>query len=136
MDEYRDIINLSHHQSKKRKHMPIADRAAQFSPFAALTGYDAAIDETARLTDRKIELDESSMEVLSHKLNQIENSSKDEAVSITFFVPDSKKAGGKYVTKTGTVRELDNIEKLIIMSDNTIIRFDDVLDISGNWLTD
>ena len=97
-EDYSDIINLPHHQSKTRPHMTNYNRAAQFAPFAALTGHSEAIDETARLTDSKIELDEYEKEIIDRKLRIItENISTMPEITVCYFVPDEKKAGGAYV---------------------------------------
>lgn len=129
---YEDIINLPHHVSSKRPQMSMLDRAAQFSPFAALTGYDDAIHETGRLTDEKIELDEEALTALDMKY-QILMDAFDDApeVTITFFQPDKRKAGGKYLTATGAVKKVDDFERWITMQDGTKIPMDDVLSIDG-----
>ena len=129
---YEDIINLPHHVSSKRPQMSMLDRAAQFSPFAALTGYDDAIHETGRLTDEKIELDEEALTALDMKY-QILMDAFDDApeVTITFFQPDKRKAGGKYLTATGAVKKIDDFERRITMQDGTKIPMDDVLSIDG-----
>ena len=99
---YDEIINLPHHVSKTRPQMPMSDRAAQFAPFAALTGYDAAIKETGRLTDEKIELDEEALTALDMKYQLLMDVFDDAPeVTITFFQPDERKAGGKYASQVG-----------------------------------
>jgi len=130
--KYDEIINLPHHVSKTRPQMPMSDRAAQFAPFAALTGYDSAIKETGRLTDEKIELDEETLTVLDRKY-QLLMDALDEApeIEITYFKPDERKAGGKYVSATGTVKKVDDFERLITMQDGLKIPMDDVLSIDG-----
>ena len=130
--KYDEIINLPHHVSKTRPQMPMSDRAAQFAPFAALTGYDSAIKETGRLTDEKIELDEETLTVLDRKY-QLLMDALDEApeIEITYFKPDERKAGGKYVSATGTVKKVDDFERRITMQDGTKIPMDDVLSIDG-----
>jgi len=112
--------------------MPMSDRAAQFAPFAALTGYDSAIKETGRLTDEKIEFDEETLTVLDRKY-QLLMDALDEApeIEITYFKPDERKAGGKYVSATGTVKKVDDFERLITMRDGLKIPMDDVLSIDG-----
>lgn len=106
-DEYKDIINLPHHVSSKRPQMPMLDRAAQFSPFAALTGYDDAIHETARLTNDKIDLSEEEKETLDRKQQILsEKLSVHPALTITYFVPDARKSGGAYVTISGNLKRL------------------------------
>lgn len=132
MDNYEDIINLPHHQSTKRPQMPLKDRAAQFAPFAALTGYDAEIRETARLTDAKIELDESTLAILNDKLQIIlDNLDTKPEVTITYFKPDTKKAGGAYIEHTGTVKRIDEYERTVIFMDMTAILIEDILDIQS-----
>lgn len=132
MKGYEDIINLPHHISPTRQQMPMSDRAAQFSPFAALTGYDAAIKETGRLTDERIELDVEALSALDMKY-QLLMEALDEApeVTITYFQPDERKAGGKYLTATGAVKKVDDFERRITMQDGTKIPMDDILSIDG-----
>ena len=126
--EYDDIINLPHHVSADRPHMPMIDRAAQFSPFAALTGYDAAIVETARLTDTKRELSEEQKEVISKQLHVLKSGLKtDPTVTITYFVPDSRKAGGTYRSVTGAAKKVDEYLGILEMSNGITIPFDDIL---------
>lgn len=128
--EYDDIINLPHHVSADRPHMPMLDRAAQFSPFAALTGYDAAIVETARLTDTKRDLSEDQKEVISKQLYELQSRLKtDPTVTVTYFVPDSRKAGGAYRSVTGTAKKVDEYLGVLEMSSGLIIPFDDILGI-------
>ena len=132
MSKYNEIIYLPHHVSKTRPQMPMSDRAAQFAPFAALTGYDAAIKETGRLTDERIELDVEALSALDMKY-QLLMEALDEApeVTITYFQPDERKAGGKYVSAVGTVKKIDDFERRITMRDGTRIPMDDVLSIDG-----
>lgn len=135
-EKYADIINLPHHQSAVRPHMPVEDRAAQFSPFAALTGYEDAVKETARLTDERIELDEYSKEDLNIQLNKLKNqlqgSDKEvgQPVSITHFVPDGRKAGGAYVTIVGRVKKIDEYEHLVVMTDGVVIPINEITQIA------
>jgi hypothetical protein len=132
MNPYDDIINLPHHTSAKRPRMSIYDRAAQFSPFAALTGYDAAISETARLTDKKIELDEYKKADLNERLCMIQDlTDKQPEVTITYFMPDSKKSGGEYITVTGRVKKIDRHGCTVVMHDATKIPICDILEIDG-----
>ena len=130
--KYNEIMGLPHHVSKARPQMPMSDRAAQFAPFAALTGYDSAIKETGRLTDEKIELDEEALTALDIKY-QILMDAFDDApeVTITYFQPDERKAGGKYLTTTGAVKKIDDFERRITMQDGAKIPMDDVLSIEG-----
>ena len=130
--KYDEIMGLPHHVSKTRPQMPMSDRAAQFAPFAALTGYDAAIKETGRLTDERIELDVEALSALDMKY-QLLMEALDEApeVTTTYFQPDERKAGGKYVSAVGTVKKIDDFERRITMRDGTRIPMDDVLSIDG-----
>ncbi len=130
--KYDEIMGLPHHVSKTRPQMPMSDRAAQFAPFAALTGYDAAIKETGRLTDERIELDVEALSALNMKY-QLLMEALDEApeVTITYFQPDERKAGGKYVSAVGAVKKVDDFERRITMRDGTRIPVDDVLSIDG-----
>ena len=124
---YEDIINLPHHVSRTHPQMAIIDRAAQFSPFAALTGYEGAIKETARLTDDRMELEESAKAVLDEKLRIIqEQISQEPEISITYFQPDEKKAGGAYLTLGGVVRKIDNYERTVILKDGRRIKINDI----------
>ena len=125
--KYDDIIDLPHHVSDKHPQMPMLDRAAQFSPFAALTGYDAAIVETARLTDQKRELSEDQKQVISKALHDLQHRIKtDPVVTITFFQPDERKSGGAYRTITGTVKKIDEYLGMLLLTDGTAIPFDDI----------
>ncbi len=129
---YDDIIHLPHHVSTTRPHMSAIDRAAQFSPFAALTGYDAAIKETARLTDERVELDEYRKDILSDKLQIIAERIKEHLeIAITYFQPDEKKNGGTYVTAIGTVKKIDEYERIVVMMDSTTIPIDEIISIEG-----
>lgn len=132
MGKYDDIINLPHHTSPKRPRMSMIDRAAQFSPFAALTGYDAAIKETGRLTDQRIELTEDSRAVLDRKQQLlVDNLANHPEVSVTYFVPDERKVGGAYVTVTGRVKKVDDYQRLLILTDGTKIPLDEILDMES-----
>ena len=131
-NRYNEIINLPHHVSKTRPQMPMSDRAAQFAPFAALTGYDAAIKETGRLTDEKIEMDEEALNILNLKFQILVDSLDDEPeVTFTYFKPDERKAGGAYIEVTGTVKKVDDFERLIVMQNGTKMPMDDILNIEG-----
>lgn len=133
MEGYEDIINLSHHVSTTRPQMPMSDRAAQFSPFAALTGYDAAIKETGRLTDAKIELDDEELNNLNMKFQLLVEHLEDEPeVAITYFKTDERKAGGAYLEASGIVKKLDDFVRVITMQDGTKIPMDDILNIDGD----
>lgn len=129
---YDDIIHLPRHVSKKHPQMALSDRAAQFSPFAALTGHGAAIKETARLTDERVQLDEYMINVLSDRLQIIADRLKDKPeIMITYFQPDEKKNGGAYVTTTGTVKKIDVYERIVVMADRQEIPIDDIVGIEG-----
>ena len=130
--KYDEIMGLPHHVSKTRPQMPMSDRAAQFAPFAALTGYDSAIKETGRLTVERIELDVEALSALDMKY-QLLMEALDEApeVTITYFQPDERKAGGKYVSAVGAVKKIDDFERRITMRDGAKIPMDDVLSIEG-----
>ena len=131
-NRYDEIINLPHHVSPTRPQMSMSDRAAQFAPFAALTGYDSAIKETGRLTNERIELDEEALTALDRKY-QLLMEALDEApeVTITYCQPDERKAGGKYVEATGAVKKVEEFERRITMQDGARIPMDDVLSIDG-----
>lgn len=131
-DEHRydDIINLPHHQSTERAHMSLHDRAAQFAPFAALSGHEEAIEETARLTDEKIILDESAIEKINEKLYKIsQNLSEKWNVTITYFRPDALKKGGAYLTDVGSIKKIDEIEKIVIMDSGMKIKMEQIVGI-------
>ena len=130
---FDDIINLPHHQSTERAHMSLHDRAAQFAPFAALVGYDEAVKETARLTDKRIEIDEGLKEMINSKLNYLNEHIKDNnEVMITYFIQDKKKNGGKYINKIGIIKRIDSVNEIIKFSDNSIIKMNDVINISSD----
>lgn len=127
---YDDIIGLPRHQSSNRQHMPRSGRAAQFAPFAALSGYDAAVQETARLTERQMELDEEGLALMNEKLHALLEVIRDQPeITITFFEPDARKAGGAYVSVTGRIRRIDEVRRLIILTDRTKIAMDRICEI-------
>ena len=129
-NRYNEIINLPHHVSTTRPQMPMSDRAAQFAPFAALTGYDSAIKETGRLTDERIELDEEALTALNRKYQLLIEALDDAPeVTITYFQPDERKAGGQYVSATGTVKKVDTFGRRILLQDGTRIPLDSVYDL-------
>ena len=131
-NRYADIIDLPHHVSPTRPQMPMSDRAAQFAPFAALTGYDSAIKETGRLTDERIELDEEALTALDMRYQLLMDALDDApVVTITYFQPDERKAGGKYISANGAVKKVDDFERRITMQDSEKIPMDDVLSIEG-----
>ena len=118
-NKYDDIINLPHHISKHRPQMSIHDRAAQFSPFSALTGYDDAIKESGRLTDSFIELEDHQKSILDEKLQLVFKNIKEYSpITITYFEPDLKKSGGHYYNITGNIKKINTYDKYIVMEDN------------------
>lgn len=130
--DYDDIINLPHHISKTRPQMSMKDRAAQFSPFAALTGYDAAIKETGRLTDEKIELDEEALSNLNMKFQILfERLDEQPDIAITYFKPDETKSGGAYLTATAKIKKVDEYERIITTANGTKIPMDDVTNLES-----
>ncbi len=126
-EKYSDIIDKPHHQSAKRAHMSLHDRAAQFAPFAALSGFDEEIAETARLTDKKLELSEEEERILNDRIHMLTDSIKKQPeVRATYFVPDERKSGGAYITTVGNVRKVDEPEGVIIFTDGLKINIDDI----------
>lgn len=126
-NRYADIIDLPHHTSSKHPRMSAIARAAQFSPFAALTGYDAEIKETARLTDEKIELDEDSVNDINAKLQYIKDNVDDNPeIMLEYFVPDEKKSGGAYLTLNDRVRIIDEYERSIVFVSGKRVMIDDI----------
>ncbi len=131
--KYDDIIGLPHHVSKTRPQMPMSDRAAQFAPFAALRGYEEAIQEINRVTEEKIELDEDALRTLNLKFQIIVNAiDRQPEVTITFFEPDKRKAGGAYRTTTGRVVQIKRFERMIILQNGKRIPMDSITDVSGD----
>lgn len=124
MGKYDDIMDLPHHVSKTHPQMPMMNRAAQFSPFAALTGYEAAIEETARLTDRRMELTEAETAEINAALGQME---KGDTVELTYFVPDKKKAGGRYVAEIVVIKQIVAAEGRVNLSDGRSIEMDRII---------
>ncbi len=129
-DNYEDIIDLPHHVSANRPHMSVYDRAAQFSPFAALKGYDDEIDEAARFTEEKIDLDGARAEELNEKLLLLtEQVSARPKIQLTYFRPDGKKSGGEYITKEDCLRKVDVYNRKLLMESGLAVAFDDIFDI-------
>ena len=129
---YEDIVNLPPHISKKHPQPTMLERAARFAPFAAITGYEEMVLEEARVTEERIELDEGTLAMLNEKLNIIHDSLDSEPViQITYFEPDKKKSGGAYISVTGTVKRIDEYERLVIMSDGKKIRIDEIFGLEG-----
>ena len=142
---YEDIIHLPHHQSSNHPHMSLYDRAAQFSPFAALTGFDGVIAETSRLTDQKIELSEYERALLDQKLSHIDDDLRKgnhPEITVIYFVPDPLKAGGAYNEYTGHVRNIDAFERCIVFlvgngrSAGRRIGIDDIWGMHGELVDD
>ncbi len=132
MSNYDDIINLNRPVSK-HSHLSMESRAAQFAPFAALVGYNNAIKETTRLTDKRIILDEEKKEILNNKLNYINEHIDDmNEITIVYFVKDNTKVGGKYLEKTSVVKRIDLVNQKIKFVDNFIILMKDIIDIRGD----
>ena len=128
--KYDDIINLPHHVSKKRPRMSLEARSAQFAPFAALTGYDEVIKETARLTNKRIEINEEMKAILDEKLLMIKAQIQSKpSITVTYFVPDSKKDGGKYVSVTGKVIKIDEYKQHIILENKIEIPISEIIEI-------
>ncbi len=124
---YEDMLTLPHHRSPKHPPMSMSDRAGQFSPFAALNGHSSAIQETERLTDRRIQLDGERIAQLDRMLT--EALELGQTVTITYFVPDRRKSGGAYVDSTGTIKRIDPIEGIVLLMDSTRIPLEDILNV-------
>ncbi|MBQ9010739.1 MAG: hypothetical protein IJ088_15640 [Clostridia bacterium] len=141
---YRDIIHLPHHTSKVHPPMSLADRAAQFSAYKALTGYEDMVTEEARTTDDRIELGEAQKELLNRKLLRLSDclaKGETPSVAITFFIPDERKDGGRYHSVTGSIRRIDPVTRKIRLASASsdipaggIISFDDLIDLQGDCL--
>ena len=133
--KYLHILDMPHHVSAARPHMTLQERAAQFAPFAALTGYSDEISETARLTDRRTEPDEDMKTVLDAGLRYISSVLNERPeVSITYFLPDRLKEGGAYVTAGGRVKKLDPLTRTLTFTDGTAIPIDEIRAISGEGI--
>ena len=129
--KYDDIITLPHPEPRTHPRMSLHDRAAQFSPFAALTGHSAAIAETGRLTDSRITLDESEMARVDAELQRLQELLPSRpTVSITYFVPDERKAGGSYQTITGKVKRIDTVNGVLLLTDQRVIPIPDIFDVA------
>ena len=130
MEKYDDIINLPHHVSTKHQRLSMEQRAAQFAPFAALTGYGDAIKETAKITEDRIELDDEEKIKLDNKLKKIQNNiSNKPKVIVTYFVPDIRKSGGEYITKVGNLKKIDEYNQLLVLDDKTEIPIKEIIEI-------
>ena len=129
---YEDIVNLPHHVSRNRPQMPLRDRAAQFAPFAALTGYGEAIDETARWTEERREMDENERAVLDSRLRFLSTRLEEQPqVEIEHFVPDSRKTGGAYVRTEGRLAAIFPASRTLMFADGTSISTDDITEIES-----
>lgn len=130
MGKYDDIINLPHHVSKKHPRLSMEQRAAQFAPFAALTGFGDAINETSRITENRIELDDEKKlkidNILQKLMDKISNKPK---VTITYFIPDLRKTGGEYKTKIGNLKKIDEYKQLLVLEDKTEIPIKEIIEI-------
>ena len=136
-NQYDDIINLPHHVSTVHAHMSLHDRAAQFLPFAALTGYEDAIKETGRLTKERISLSESEIESLNERLHILSQEQYSQPkISVTYFVPDEKKEGGAYETVEGYVKRIDEYRRVLIMADGLQISMEDIIELDGEIFSD
>ena len=129
--KYDEILSLPHHVSQTRPRMPMQDRAAQFAPFAALTGYDDVIREARRVTDDRVELDEGALDSLGAKMRWLsEHLNESPQVTITYFRPDTRKSGGEYLTVSGVVKKIDVDERVVWLGDGTKLRMGDVVAVS------
>lgn len=130
MGKYDDILNLPHHVSNTRPHISMHDRAAQFSPFAALTGYDDTVKETARLTDEKLELTADRINDLNQKIAFLkEHADERPEITVEYFIPDEKKSGGKYVTLLGKFRRIDEYNHNMVFTSGEEIPLNDIFEI-------
>lgn len=137
MSKYDDIINLPHWEPTNHPRMPLANRAAQFAPFAALVGHDEAIRETARSTDQMPHLDSDTASMLNEKMDALLQAiDSHPEIAVTYFIKDSKKAGGSYATHHGAARRYSEAERLIIFADGLEIRLSDIIQLSGPLFAD
>ena len=134
MEKYQDIINIPYNKSTKRHQMSLNDRAAQFAPFAALTGYEESLKEVSRVTTLKKELTQDDKDIISAKLNFITTNKLTEDIIITYFIKDLKKQGGKYVTISKQIKRIDEVNKIIYFIDKQSINIDDIRDIKSNTI--
>ena len=134
MEKYQDITNIPYNKSTKRRQMSLNDRAAQFAPFAALTGYEESLKEVSRVTTLKKELTQDDKDIISAKLNFITTNKLTEDIIITYFIKDLKKQGGKYVTISKQIKRIDEVNKIIYFFDKQSINIDDIIDIKSNTI--
>lgn len=126
MENYNDIINLSRPESKNRNHMSILNRAAQFAPFAALTGYAAAVSETGRLTDKKHQLSSDEISIIEHRINFLIENKVNEKIKIKYFKNDERKSGGKYLEREDQFKKFDDINLVLTLESGLQINFEDL----------
>lgn len=136
MKDYSDILHYNYNGSKTRQKMTVYNRAAQFSPFSALTGFEQAIDETARQVKQKIQLSTDEIERLNEKIDLILKIGKNQISSVVYFVGDKLKQGGEYKVKTGFISRIDTVNKLLIFTDKTAVCLEDILQISNSVAED
>ncbi len=130
MGAYDDILHLPHHRSETHAPMSMRERAAQFSSFRALTGYEAAIGEAGRLTDRRAQRSEELQQKLNETLLHLETQLREKPrVTVTYFRPDPRKEGGAYLRRTGPLRAIDRVGRRLVFADNWAVALDDVYDI-------
>ena len=130
--KYNDIINLPHHVSKKHPQLSKASYAAQFSPFAALTGYEGIVSEAARFTNERVELGDKEKDILNAKLQIIgEHIKEHPELELTYFQKDKKKTGGAYLKKTAQIKRIDDLERIMYFMDGTNLPMDDITDMQG-----
>ncbi len=130
--KYDEIMNLPHHVSDTRPQMPMSDRAAQFAPFAALSGYDDAIKETGRITDDKLDLDENELNILDMKFHYLREHLEEESeITFMYFEQDRQKSGGSYTIVTGVVKRIDEYERCIVLHGGIRLAMDNILNMEG-----
>ena len=134
MEKYKSIIDLPYKKSSSRKHMSLNDRAAQFAPFSALTGYEESIKETSRRTTEKKRLSQEAKDIISAKLNFIVTNNLKENIKVVYFVKDDKKQGGKYLTIFIEIKRVDEVNKVIHFIDNQIISINDIIEVNSNTI--
>ena len=134
MEKYKDIINTPYKKSKNRKQMSLEERASQFMPFSALSGYEASLEEMRRTTDKKIELSQENKDIISAKLNYISLNKLKEEITIIYFVKDKKKQGGMYKTINSCIKRIDEVRRKIVFIDNEELDISDIFNITSPTL--
>ena len=134
MEKYNKIIDIVYPKSNRRKHMSLNDRAAQFAPFAALTGYEESLQEVLRPTTPKKNLTQEDKDIISAKLNFIITNKLKENITVTYFIPDIKKKGGRYETVSKEIKRIDEVNKVITFIDNETIEINKVIDVTSKTL--